>query len=76
MIPNTGYRITDGSRVYYYWVVNYVDYGLEFNDISSNSVDPCDLMTIDVDGQAGAIPYYTVGGDRQVLDRDIRLTYH
>lgn len=76
VIPNTGYRITDGSRVYYYWVVNYVDYGLEFNDISSNSVDPCDLMTIDVDGQAGAIPYYTVGGDRQVLDRDIRLTYH
>ena len=76
IIPNTGYRITDGSRIYYYWVVNYADYRLELNDMSFNNVDPCDLMTINVEGQGVTIPYYTVDGRRQVLDRDIKLTYY
>ena len=76
IIPNTGYRIIEGSNVYNYWVVNYADYYLELNDVSFNNVAPCELMTFNVDGQGNAIPYYTVNGDRQVLDRDIKLTYH
>ena len=76
VIPNTGYRISDGSHVYYCWVVNYADYCLKLNDMSFDNVAPCDLLKLNVDGQGGAIPYYTVAGQQQVLDREIKLTYH
>ena len=76
VIPNTGYHITDGPNIYYYWVVNYADYYLELNDLLYNNLDPCNLMNVNVDGQGDAIPYYTVNGNRQVLDREIKLTYN
>ena len=76
VIPNAGYRISDGSHVYYCWVVNYADYCLKLNDMSFDNVAPCDLLKLNVDGQGGAIPYYTVAGQQQVLDRDIKLAYH
>ena len=76
VIPNTGYRITEGSLINYYWVVNYADHYMELNDVSINDEDPCNLLTINVDGHADAIYYYTVNGNRQVLDRDIKLRYY
>ena len=76
VIPNTGYRITEGSLINYYWVVNYADHYMELNDVSINDEDPCNLLTINVDGHADAINYYTVNGSRQVLDRDIKLKYY
>ena len=76
VIPNTGYKIVEGNDTYYCWVVNYADYILEMNDMSVNNDTPCDLLTFNIDGNGDAIPYYTVNGTRQVVDRDIRLTYH
>ena len=76
VIPNTGYRITEGSQINYYWVVNYADHYMELNDVSINDEAPCNLLTINVDGHADAIYYYTVNGNRQVLDRDIKLRYY
>lgn len=76
VIPNTGYRITEGSQINYYWVVNYADHYMELNDVSINDEAPCNLLTINVDGHADAIYYYTVYGNRQVLDRDIKLRYY
>ncbi|MBQ1485127.1 MAG: leucine-rich repeat protein [Muribaculaceae bacterium] len=76
VIPNTGYRITEGSQINYYWVVNYADHYMELNDVSINDGAPCNLLTINVDGHADAIYYYTVNGNRQVLDRDIKLRYY
>ena len=75
VIPNTGYRIMDGPYAYYYWVVNYADYQLELNDLLYHNENPCDLLRINIDGHADTIYYYTVAGHRQVLDRDIKLTY-
>ena len=66
----------EGNDTYYCWVVNYADYVLELNDMSVNNDTPCDLLTFNIDGNGDAIPYYTVNGTRQVVDRDIRLTYH
>ena len=74
--PNSGYRIIDGPNFYYYWVVNYADYPLELNDMSCGNEAPCDLVTFNIDGHADEIPYYTVNGKRQVLDRDIKLSYN
>ena len=76
VIPNTGYRIVEGSQISYYWVVNYADHYMELNDLSINVEDPCNLLTINVDGHADAIYYYTVNGNRQVLDREIKLIYY
>ena len=74
--PDRGYIITEGGTPTYYWVVNYAAHYLELNDLSYNSTRPCDLVTISVDGHGDAIPYYTINGHRQVLDRDIKLTYY
>jgi len=76
VIPNMGYKIVEGSDTYYCWVVNYADYYMELNDMSINNETPCDLLTFNIDGNGNSIPYYTIKGIRQVLDRDIRLTYH
>ena len=76
VIPNMGYKIMEGDHAYYCWVVNYADYYMELNDLFINNEDPCNLLTLNIDGHAEVIPYYTVHGDRQVLNRDIKLTYN
>ena len=76
VIPNMGYKITEGTTPYYCWVVNYADYFLELNDLFYNSESPCNLITFQIDGHGDAIPYYTVDGNRQVLDREIKLIYN
>lgn len=76
VIPNTGYKIVEGTTPYFCWVVNYADYYLELNAMTTNNEAPCNLLTINVDGQGGAIPYYGINGLRQVLDREIKLNYN
>ena len=78
VIPNKGYIITEGegSKPYYCWVVNYADYFLELNDLFYNNETPCNLISFRIDGHGDAIPYYTVDGRRQVLDREIKLRYN
>ena len=75
VIPNTGYVIEEGSTPHYYWVVNYADYYMELNDMFLNNEAPCSLITFNIDGHADAIPYYNINGNRQVLDREIKLKY-
>mgnify|MGYP002624493696 CR=1 FL=1 len=75
--PNIGYKIQEGNnRPFYCWVVNYADYYLELNGMSNNGEASCSLLSFNIDGRADAIPYYTVNGHRQVLDREIKLTYN
>lgn len=75
VMPNMGYKIQEGSnRPYYCWVVNYADYKMKLNGMSCNN-EVCDLLSFNIDGKADAIPYYTIDGLRQVLDREIKLAY-
>lgn len=77
VIPNKGYKLQEGNgSPFYFWVVNYADYFMELNDMSYSNENPCNLISFNVDGQADAIPYYTIHGNRQVLDREIKLTYN
>ena len=76
VIPNKGYIIEEGTTPFYCWVVNYADYFLELNDMFYNSEAPCSLLTFNIDGHGDAIPYYTIDGHRQVLDREIELSYN
>ena len=76
VLPNRGYLITEGNNYYSCWIVNYADYYLELNDLFFDNESPCSLITFNVDGHGSTIPYYTLSGDRHVLDREIELTYN
>ena len=77
IIPNIGYKIQDGNNhPFYCWVVNYADYYLSLNNVSWNSEQSCSIVSFDLDGSADGIFYYNLNGHRQVLDREIKLTYN
>lgn len=76
VLPNSGYIIVDGSERYCCWVVNYADYNLELNDMFISNDEPCSLISFRVDGYGPKIPYTSINGQTQVLDREINLAYH
>lgn len=76
VLPNTGYIIEEGTYRHYYWVVNYADYPMTLNGFTWGSETSCSLVSFNLDGQADAIPYYDINGNRQVLDREIKLSYN
>ena len=77
VIPNIGYKIQEGNNhPFYFWVVNYADYYLELNDMFINNEKSCSLLSFNIDGRGDEIPYYTIHGHRQVLDREIKLSYN
>lgn len=69
-----GYIITDGSRQTCVWVVNYASCSYNVQGIEVESSD-CDRVYLHVTNPAGAIPFYTVNGRREELDRGIELEY-
>ena len=76
VLPNSGYIIVDGNERYCCWVVNYADYNLELNDMFISNDEPCSLISFRVDGYGPKIPYTSINGQTQVLDREINLAYH
>ncbi|MDE6287927.1 MAG: hypothetical protein K2M00_03975, partial [Muribaculaceae bacterium] len=70
-----GYIITDGSRQTCVWVVNYAGCAYNVHGLEVESSD-CDRVYLHVTNPAGAIPFYTVNGRREELDRDIKLEYN
>ena len=76
VLPNSGYIIVDGNERYCCWVVNYADYYLELNDMFISNDEPCSLISFRVDGYGPKIPYTSINGQTQVLDREINLAYH
>lgn len=76
LLPNTGYVIEEGTDRYYCWVVNYADYYLSLNDMFVSDDSSCSLLSLRVDGIAHKIPYTTINGHLEVLDREIELSYN
>lgn len=75
VIPNIGYKITEGTTPFHCWVVNYADYDMELNGMSLSDDSSCDLLSFIIDGHADPIYYDELDGNRKVLDREIKLTY-
>lgn len=75
LLPNSGYIIEEGTDRYYCWVVNYADYYLSLNDMFFENDQPCSLLSFRIDGSAPRIPYTTINGRAETLDRDIKLSY-
>ena len=75
VVANQGYIIEEGTKRTYVWVVNYADHYLRFVNIAAAAPEDCGTTTLNIDGTADEIPYFTITGVRKVLNRDIRLTY-
>ncbi len=69
-----GYIITDGTRQTCVWVVNYASCAYNVQGIDVESSD-CDRVYLHITNPAGPIPFYTINGRREELDRGIELEY-
>ncbi len=70
-----GYKIQEGDRYIYVWVVDYSKHRLH---LTSATVDPesdCGTTTIYVEGSGSDIAYYPRGA-RLVLNREIKVIYN
>lgn len=74
--PNMGYVIEEGTDITYVWVVNYADYYLQLHSIVPEAASDCGTATMQVNGKGDDIEYYTITGVRQVLDRELQLSYN
>jgi len=70
-----GFIITDGSKRLCFWVTNYANYPYDINGVTPGDSD-CDRITLNVIGSAPEMPYYTVNGRRETIDREISLEYN
>lgn len=70
-----GYIITDGSKQLCFWVVNYSLYLYNISGINPAESD-CDRVWLQITGAASEMPYYTVNGHREIINREIPLEYN
>lgn len=78
MIPSSnqdlGYIITDGSTQLRFWIVDYSKYVYDINGIASGESD-CNRVWLQLNGEAPEMPYYSINGHREIVDRQIPLEY-
>lgn len=70
-----GYVIEDGGRQHYYWVVNYANHEARFDGLAISAEQDCDRTSLELQGKADRIVYYTINGRGEALDRGLTLTY-
>jgi gliding motility-associated-like protein len=70
-----GYIIEDGSRTYYYWIVNYANHELRLDGLSVASENDCDRTTLIPSGDGSRITYYTINGQAKELSRQLKVSY-
>lgn len=69
-----GYIITDGSTQLCFWIVDYSNYVYNINGISPAESD-CDRVWLNIIGSAPEMPFYSINGHRELIDRQIPLEY-
>lgn len=70
-----GYIIEDGNTRHCYWVVNYAAHRLNLGSLSISPESDCSTIILDFTGNADAINYYSVNGQKQKLSRGMKLGY-
>lgn len=70
-----GYIITDGSTQLCFWVCDYAAHPYGVTAIAPAESD-CSRVWLNVVGDAAEMPYYSVNGQRHVVERDIVLSYN
>lgn len=74
--PNSGYIIEDGTNRTYIWVVNYADFYPSQMSLSVSPDSDCGQVMLNITGNAGEMAYYTINGQRKIINREIALTYN
>ncbi len=74
--PNRGYVITSGQTSSYIWIVDYSDFAPEINAVNISPESDCSTVVLDISGNAGSIPYYSINGRKMELDRKIEIEYN
>lgn len=70
-----GYIVEDGSKRYYYWVVNYANHMMILDSVDAAEDQECDYSVLNISGEASAITYYTINGQPRTLTREIYVDY-
>lgn len=81
-IPNVegdcGYIISDlNSLPVAVWIIDYSAHKFDIKNVElSEEASACDMSTLDFNGSAGAIRYYSINGRSLLIDRQIGVTYN
>ncbi|MDE7160332.1 MAG: gliding motility-associated C-terminal domain-containing protein [Muribaculaceae bacterium] len=70
-----GYIIEDGDKRFYFWLVNYGPKTFVLHSVEYSNDSSCDESILNIDCAAEPIVYYTINGQRRVLDRNIKIEY-
>lgn len=73
---NHGYIIRDNGTTFAFWLVDYSTYNLKLEKISEAEDSGCDITKLDFIGDAPPITYYSINGKKEVLSRDLSLSYN
>ncbi|MGN0231139.1 MAG: gliding motility-associated C-terminal domain-containing protein [Muribaculaceae bacterium] len=73
--PDMGYIVEDGTQRSYYWIVDYSNCTLSLDAVTFSSDAECDMMMLDLAGTGADLAYYTINGQRKVLDRELTVSY-
>jgi len=73
--PDCGYAITDNGRTTYIWIVDYSRHPFDISSINFNAEQDCDRASVNVEGSAERITYYSITGRACTLSRDIEISY-
>lgn len=71
-----GYIVESGGRQYCYWVVNYANHQLVLNSLNPTPDQECGRLSLELNGDASEIPYYTSTGRRMTLSRELNLSWN
>lgn len=71
-----GYVIKSGSKDYIFWLVDYSKYRYSVESFCLSDTQDCNSTVFDVNGAAERIYYFSTDGKRELLDREISLSYN
>lgn len=71
-----GLMVEAGGRQYCFWIVNYANHRLDMRGLSIDAEQECDRAFLTLDGNASAIHYYTINGQRREVSRELSLTHN
>lgn len=70
-----GYIIEDGTSRHCFWIVDYSKHRFAVSALSASASEDCGRTLLAVDGDAAAIPYYSINGRRMEISRELSLQY-
>lgn len=70
-----GYIIEEGTDRTYLWLVDYSRHRLDLGALTMGRSDDCSLTSLDLEGSAGPITYYSINGRAMTLSRELKMSY-